>query len=127
MPSPTPRTGRSRALHARDAGLRRISIVTRAAIAASVVAAGAFAAVAAAAQPGRPKTATSNRPPGGGRATAVAFPPASSADQVPGTTPPTLAPDGNGDINPGDDGLAPPTTLPGPGYSPGPAVVSGAS
>jgi hypothetical protein len=127
MPSPTPRSGRSRALHARDAGLRRVSIVTRVAIAASVVAAGAFTAIAASAQPGRPKTATPNRPLGGGRATPVTVPPTSSPAQVPGTTPPTLAPDGNGGTNPGDDGLAPPTTLPDPGYSSGPTVVSGAS
>ena len=130
MPDPTSRSERTRALRARDAGLRRVSIVTRAAIAASIAAAGAFTAVAAWAQPGRSKGVTVNRPLGRGQATPVTVPPTDpSLPSVPETTQPTVtAPTDNG-VNSGDSGIAPPDTLPDPGYgySQGPAVVSGAS
>ena len=128
MPSPTPRSGRTRALRARDAGLRRVSIVTRVAIAASIAAAGAFTAVAAWAQPGRSKTATVNRPLGGGQVSPVTVPSTDpSLPAVPQTTPPTAAPPGNDGYNSGYSGIAPPDTLPDPGYSQAPVVVSGAS
>jgi hypothetical protein len=53
-------------------------------------------------------------------------PATSGSDDVPATTPPTYAPVGN---NGGytSDTLAPPDTLPDPGYSYSPPVVSGAS
>ena len=128
MPSPTPRPGRIQALYARDAGLRRVSIVTRVAIAASVVAAGAFTAVAAWAQPGHSKTAVTNPPLGGARLTPATVPPttSSSAEVPDSTTPTTLAPASSG-VDGGGGGIAPPDTSPTPGYSYGPAVVSGAS
>jgi len=126
-----PRSARARALHARDAGLRRISIVTRVAIAASVVAAGAFTAVAAWAQPGRVKTVPSSGPLGGARArpgsgSSSALAPATTQQTSPATVGPTTAPEYDG-YSDGVD-VAPPTTLPDPGYSyTGPAVVSGQS
>ena len=108
-------------------------MVTRAAIAASVAAAAGFTAVAAWAQPGRAKTADPNRALGAGRATAATVPPnvssppsAASSSGVPATTPTTVAPVGNDGANPGDT-LAPPDTIPDPGYSYSPPVVSGAS
>jgi hypothetical protein len=120
-------------LHARDAGLRRVSIVTRAAIAASVAAAAGFTAVAAWAQPGRTKAVDPNRELGAGPAIPATDPPtgshpASSASSSggPATTPTTFAPAGNDGGNPGDT-LAPPDTIPDPGYSYSPPVVSGAS
>ena len=93
-----------RALRARDAGLRKISVTTRVLVVGSVAAAGVFASMAAWAQPGRSKvirTATPNAglQPQTGAATAT----------VPATTPQT-APSGNGG---GDDSsLAPPATTP---------------
>jgi hypothetical protein len=123
-PSPRSRSGR---LHARDAGLRRVSVVTRGAIAVSVAAAAGFTAVAASAQPGHSKT---TNPPAslgaGGTTPATVPPPTSSPIRSPQTTPTTLAPAGNDGVNPGD-GLAPPDTVPDPGYSYSPPVVSGAS
>jgi hypothetical protein len=107
--------------------------VTRAAIAASVAAAAGFTAVAAWAQPGRAKTVGPNRELGAGRVTPATVPPsgsspASSASSsgVPATTPTTFAPVGDDPGNPGDT-LAPPDTIPDPGYSYSPPVVSGAS
>jgi hypothetical protein len=105
-------------------------MVTRAAIVASVAAAAGFTAVAAWAQPGRAKTADPNRVLGAGRATPATLPstgssPASSSGG-PVTAPTTFAPVGNDDANPGDT-LAPPDTIPDPGYSYSPPVVSGAS
>jgi hypothetical protein len=122
---------RSGRLHARDAGLRRVSVVTRGAIAVSVAAAAGFTAVAAAAQPGHSKTANPSRSLGAGGATSATVPPAtlpatSEPLGSPQTTPTTLAPAGNDGINAGD-GLAPPDTVPDPGYSYSPPVVSGAS
>jgi hypothetical protein len=127
-----PNPSRTRALYARDAGLRRVSTVTRIVVVASVAAAGAFTAVAAWAQPGRSKSTTSpTRVLGGDR---------SSPLTVPATTPSTLPQDNAGtapgDVGtvPGDVSIAPPDTLPDPGYSYPPAtsyypppVVSGAS
>jgi hypothetical protein len=119
-------------LHARDAGLRRVSIVTRGAIAASVAAAAAFTAVAAWTQPGRAKAAVPNRTFGARSATPAAVPPTTSGSDdspsgdVPATTPTTYAPAGNNGVYPSDT-LAPPDTLPDPGYSYSPPVVSGAS
>jgi hypothetical protein len=124
MPPETSRTSRSRALRARDAGLRRVSVVTRVAVVGSVAAAGIFTAMAAWAQPGRTKTARTN---GAGHPTTRVTVPSTGAPPVstPATTPPTSAP---GDASVGSDGLSPPTSLPDPGYqSSGPAVVSGAS
>ena len=58
MPQRSPRPSGHRAVRARDAGLRRISVVTRVLVGGSVVAAGAFSALAAWAQPGRSKSAS---------------------------------------------------------------------
>lgn len=124
------RSARSRALHARDAGLRRISIVTRVTIAGSVAAAGAFTAVAASAQPGHAKTA----PPSGSAGDARALPASGASSGLtqattpptsPATVPQTTAP---GDVGYAGGDIAPPPTLPDPGYTySGPAVVSGQS
>jgi hypothetical protein len=110
--------------------------VTRAAIAASVAAAAGFTAVAAWAQPGRAKAAIPNRTLGAGSATPATLPPAaapttsgsddSPSGDVPATTPTTYVPVGNNGVNSGET-LAPPATLPDPGYSYSPPVVSGAS
>jgi len=137
MPSISPRTpSRTGRLRARDAGLRRVSIVTRTVVAASVAAAAGFTAVAAWAQPGRAKTVDPNRTLGAGSATPATTPPTSGfggspatgspSGTVPVTTPTTLAPVGNYGANTGDT-LAPPDTVPDPGYSYSPPVVSGAS
>ncbi|MGO9875797.1 MAG: hypothetical protein ACLPVY_18615 [Acidimicrobiia bacterium] len=104
------RSSMQRALRARDAGLTKISIVTRAMVAGAVAATGLFSTLAAWAQPGR--------------ATSVG----SSSSQV-------TAAGSSVQVGGGDDGsagsdanLAPPTTLPAPSYQySGPAVVSGAS
>jgi hypothetical protein len=129
-PSPRSRSAKSHSgrLHARDAGLRRVSVVTRGAIAVSVAAAAGFTAVAASAQPGHSKTTNPPRSLGaGGTTPATVPPPTSSPIGSPQTTPTTLAPAGNDGVNPGGDGLAPPDTVPDPGYSYSPPVVSGAS
>ena len=139
MPAHHPRHTRSaktRALHARDAGLRRVSILTRVAVVGSVAAAGAFSAVAAWAQPGRAKSVTSNGALGTTPTRPVGVPatngaPSGTQATVPATTPQTVAPtDGGytGGYAGGGENLSPPTTVPDPGYSySGPAVVSGAS
>jgi hypothetical protein len=130
MPLETSRTSRSRALRARDAGLRRVSVVTRVAVVGSVAAAGIFTAMAAWAQPGRTKQVRTNRAGAGAPTRPVTVPspgaPAvSTPATTPATTPSTAAP---GDGSAGGDSLSPPATLPDPGYqSSGPAVVSGAS
>jgi hypothetical protein len=133
MPSISPRSPSSRngRLRARDAGLRRVSVVTRTVVAASVAAAAGFTGVAAWAQPGRAKTVDPNRTLGAGSTTPATTPPTSGSDDspsgtVPATTPTTFAPVGNDGTNTGDT-LAPPDTLPDPGYSYSPPVVSGAS
>jgi hypothetical protein len=103
-----------RALHARDAGLARVSIATGVLVAASVVASGMFTALAAWAQPGR---TTSGVPGGQARAAASG----SSASGYAGS--------GDGQRGYGDDqSLSPPTAPPVPSdqYA-SPAVVSGAS
>jgi hypothetical protein len=126
MPRQTPRSSRSRALRARDAGLRRVSVVTRVVVVGSVAAAGLFTAIAASAQPGRTKTIRTNGA-GAGTPTRPVTVPSVGAPPVstPATTPPTAAP---GDAAAGGDSLSPPATTPDPGYqSSGPAVVSGAS
>jgi hypothetical protein len=114
MPPETSHSSRSRALRARDVGLRRVSVVTRVVVVGSVAAAGVFTAMAAWAQPGRSKTVRTNGAPR-----------VSTPATTPATTPPTAA---SGDNSMGGDGLSPPATPPDPGYqSSGPAVVSGAS
>jgi hypothetical protein len=138
--SPTsPRSSRSRALRARDAGLRKISFVTRVFVVGSVTAAGAFTALAAWAQPGRSKTTVTGsaaRDRGGrlvvpttGVTRRSAPGPSStspSSSAAPATSPATVAPSTEG--NTGGYALAPPTTLPDPGYQyTAPVVVSGAS
>lgn len=135
MKSNSHRSTRSRALHARDAGLRRISAVTRVAVIGSVAAAGAFTAIAAWAQPGRSKTVvrTGTAAAGSGlgpQSAATTAPTTSLGSVTPLTDPPTtVAPSSNGGYSDGYS-LSPPTTLPDPGYGyqySGPAVVSGAS
>ena len=115
---------RSRALRARDAGLRRVSFVTRAFVVGSVAAAGAFSTLAAWAQPGHAKTAAANGSFAPGRSTGSTTPPSGTPATNSPTT--TIAPsDGGGD---GGGYVAPPATVPDPGYQyTGPAVVSGAS
>jgi hypothetical protein len=124
-----------RALRARDAGLRKISVTTRVLAVGSVAAAGAFASMAAWAQPGRTviRTAAPNLRPRLGTTAPAATLPATA------TTPQTS---GSGDGG-GGSSLTPPSTTPvtaptqtqNPGYqdsapsyqySPAP-VVSGAS
>ena len=126
-----------RALHVRDAGLRKISVTTRVLVVGSVAAAGAFASMAAWAQPGRAKVIRTAAPTG--RQTVGT---GNTSATVPATTPATLPQTGGYD----DDGgysLAPPATTPAttpatvqdPGYqyvapsyqAPQPVVVSGAS
>jgi hypothetical protein len=143
MTTPPSRSSRSRASRARDAGLRKISVVTRVFVVGSIAAAGAFTALAAWAQPGRNKTAvgtgSATRVRGGSLVvpTTVGSSPTSTGGTpdtgAPSTTPATVAPatDGNGNGNGnGNNGgyIAPPTTLPDPGYQyTAPVVVSGAS
>lgn len=55
MPQPSPRHSTPRAVRARDAGLRRVSALTRVLVVGSVAGAAAFSALAAWAQPGRTK------------------------------------------------------------------------
>lgn len=119
----------NRALRARDAGLRKISVATRVLLVGSVAAAGAFAAVAAWAQPGRSKVIRTAAP------NATATVPATTPATTPATNPPSGSDDDQGG---GDNYLAPPATTPvtqDPGYqyvapdyqAPPPVVVSGAS
>jgi hypothetical protein len=126
MPPETSRTSRSRARRARDAGLRRVSVVTKVVVVGSVAAAGLFTAMAAWAQPGRSKTVRTNGAGAGIPTRPVPLPSAGAPPvSTPATTPPTAAP---GDASAGGDSLSPPATSPDPGYqSGGPAVVSGAS
>jgi hypothetical protein len=121
-------------LHARDAGLRRVSTVTRVAVFGSVAAAGGFTAIAAWAQPGRAKTVNRSSsiaaPAGqysGGAVSPLTTPTTVPAAQTPVTDPATVAPSNNGGYSDGYS-LSPPATLPYSGYQySGPAVVSGAS
>lgn len=97
-----------RALRARDAGLRKVSIVTRVLVAGAVVAAGLFTTLAAWAQPGRTTVVGSA---GHGAAAAAA------SSGV-----------GLGDATVNGGALSPPDALPAPDYQySSPAVVSGAS
>jgi len=136
MTTPSSRSSRSRALHARDAGLRRVSFLTRVVVVGSVTAAGAFTALAAWAQPGRNRVLTrSSRQP-----LSATLPSSGAAPIVTPTSsnPAAVAPeDDGGDAN-SPTTLAPPTTLPDPGYAnggyanggyanSGATVVSGAS
>ena len=111
MSPPKGRPSIKRALQARDAGLRRISIATSALIAGSVAATGVFTTLAAWAQPGRTQAGVST-----GQRYAAAS--GSSAQQV-----------GGGAVRSGvDTNLAPPAAPPVPDYQySSPAVVSGAS
>ena len=68
---------------ARDAGLRRVSLLTRGAVAAGVALTGAFAALAAHAFPGRSGQRAAAASP------AVASPAAETTTEAPTTTPPT--------------------------------------
>jgi hypothetical protein len=112
-------------VRARDAGLRRVSVVTRVVVVGSVSAAGLFSALAAWAQPGRAKTVSTNGAGIGAPATPVTVPASNAPVSTPATSPPTAAPDDGAE---GGDSLSPPAAPPDPGYqSSGPAVVSGAS
>jgi hypothetical protein len=101
-----------RAVHLRDAGLRKVSIATRLLVVGAVAAAGAFAAMAAWAQPGRSKTAATVR----GRSVPVAPQGSGTTATVPATTPATVAPAS------GNDDLTPPTTVPVTAPAPDPGV-----
>jgi len=105
------RSSKQRALRARDAGLSKISITTRALTAAAVAATGAFSMLAAWAQPGRATVA------------------GSPSSQVAGTGANLPAGGQDAGLAAGSDAnLAPPTTLPAPSYQyNAPQVVSGAS
>jgi hypothetical protein len=92
----------NQAVSRRDAGLRKVSIATRALVVGSVTAASAFAALAAWAQPGRSKPSST----AGAQNTPVASIGTSPTANAPSTTPATVAPAG------GDDDLAPPATVP---------------
>jgi hypothetical protein len=137
-----PRSSRetaSRAIRSRDAGLRKVSVVTRVLVAGSVVSAALFSALAAWAQPGRSKTlrtsaAQSQVLPGRvSRVGATVTTPALSDPASPSTTvsdQQTAASQGAA----GAQQLSPPTTapdtVPAPVYqttTPPPVVVSGAS
>ena len=113
MPSTGGRGPRAQALHARDRGLRRVSIATRSLVAVSVGAVGFFSAVAARGQTGHAKVVRASA----GSMRAVAPTP---------TTQFTPAPQFQGSDD--SPNLAPPPTLPAPGYQYDPApVVSGAT
>jgi hypothetical protein len=112
--------------------------VTRVAVTGSIAAAAAFTALAAWAQPGHSKVAqangTTNGQTGGALGSgqtnltpSTVAPVAGSQATIPDTTPATVAPvDNSGGVSSAN--LAPPDTLPDPGYQySGPAVVSGAS
>lgn len=127
---PNQRSSVTRAIRSRDRGLRTVSILTRGLVAVSVGAAGLFSAMAAWAQPGRSKTHTS----AAARSTGNASTPApQSVNPTPQTLPAQseTGDDGGGQLggdgNGGDDGgavLAPPATLPDPGYqNPPPAQI----
>jgi len=105
-------SSKQRALRARDAGLSKIAITTRALTVAAVAAAGAFSLLAARAQPGRAKAIVG-----------------SASTQVAGTGPGVLAGGQDAGVAAGSDAnLAPPTTLPASSYQYNvPQVVSGAS
>ena len=140
--SPTsPRSSRSRRRAARDAGLRKISFVTRVFVVGSVAAAGAFTALAGVG-PTRPVEhdgqrvgrRRSRRPAvradDGRDARVVGGPDVDLARDLrlpaTSTSPATVAPSTDG--NSGGSALAPPTTLPAPVYQYAPPVViSGAS
>lgn len=94
-----------RALRTRDAGLRKVSTVTRVLIVGAVAATGLFTTLAAGLQPGRTKVAGSV-----GRARSASS--SSSANAGSGV----------------DANLSPPAALPDPSYQySAPVVVSGAS
>jgi hypothetical protein len=128
MPQRSSRTSEARAIRARDAGLRRVSMVTKVLVAGSVAAAAGFSALAAWAQPGRAKTV----PAAGARSQFVPSRPTPTAPSV--ATAPKGDESENGD---GVQQLSPPTTVPATvpdtapapdyQYSPPPMVVSGAS
>lgn len=89
----------NRAVHLRDAGLRKVSVATRVLVVGSVAAAGPFAALAAWAQPGRSKTSST----AGGQSLPVASIGRTSVSPL---APPTTVARGN------DDDRAPPATVP---------------
>jgi hypothetical protein len=107
------------ALRARDAGLRKVSVATRALVVGSVAAAGVFASMAAWAQPGRSKAARAANT----NATQTPLVPSGGAGlstaTVPTTSPATVAPDTGGSANNADN-LNPPATVPTqtPSYTP---------
>jgi hypothetical protein len=108
---------RSQALRARDRGLQRLTRVTRSLVAVSVGAAGLFSVIAARTQSGN-ATAV---PAGSGRTPALVRPTA------PATLPTPEFDHPRSDDAPSPN-LAPPPTLPAPGYQYDPApVVSGAT
>jgi hypothetical protein len=132
MPQRSPRNSEQRAIRARDAGLRRVSVVTKVLVAGSVSATAMFSALAAWAQPGRAKTV----PTAGARSQVMPISPPVTAPSV------VTAPKPNGTENgDGAQQLSPPATLPATvpatvpdtvpapdyQYSPPPVVVSGAS
>jgi hypothetical protein len=104
-----------RAVLARDAGLRRVSLVTRWMVAGAVGLSGALALLAANAFHGHtiqsaPSSSTTNEP--SGQTTPATTTPATTA---PATT------------TPSSGGLQPPSQAPAPAPAPAPVVVSGGS
>jgi hypothetical protein len=136
MPLISSRSASHRAVTARDAGLRKISLTTRALVVGSVAATGVFSSLAAWAQPGRSKPVRTAGPvaqPDTGSRTG--FRTGSTSTSAP-TTPAPTGDNSGGDDN---DNLAPPATAPATvpvpayqytpppvQYSP-PVAVSGAS
>ena len=135
MANASSRSSSLRALRARDAGLRRISLTTRALVVGSVAAAGLFSSLAAWAQPGRSKAVRTGNPVAGGQ---FGFGTSAPANTTPApATPTTTTPDDGGDLS---QPASPPVTAPAPApttptyqYTPPPqqyvppVVVSGAS
>jgi hypothetical protein len=138
MANASSRSSSHRALRTRDAGLRRISLTTRALVVGSVAAAGFFSSLAAWAQPGRSKAVPATKPIAGGQ---LGYGSGTSAATTPATTPATTAPasDDGGNLS---QPASPPVTAPAPAPAPTapayqytpppqqyvpPVVVSGAS
>jgi hypothetical protein len=135
MANASSRSSSHRALRARDAGLRRISLTTRALVVGSVAAAGFFSSLAAWAQPGRSKAVRTTNPVASGQIGLGAGISAGTTPTAPATT--TPASDDGGNLS---QPASPPVTAPAPAatvpayqYTPPPqqyvppVVVSGAS
>ena len=109
MAPPSSRSS-TRAIRARDAGLARVSMVTRVLVTGSVVATGVFSGLAAWAASGRAKPSRSAT--AGPRVASVGSLSPGTTPASP-TTPPTAADDGGSSDGGGSSAnLAPPATIP---------------